>query len=224
MSKNYAIGITLFLIFCGIFSINTTKAQTPFLEIKAGPIFNFCKNTDYDLDLHLNNIAGNVYFSSAFGFEFFDRQLKLLSNLDYCSKDYHRVRHSDSTLLFESKITYLLFGAKAKYYTKFLPFYFGVGIYGGYAIEKKVVFGDDMEKLKPYTFYYPEYFNKLDYGVSACVGVQFGLGFVHPNLELEYQYGLKNISARDTRKIFNRSLTFLLGVNFEIPDRRFKKY
>lgn len=224
MSKNYAIYLIFVLNFCCIFLCNIANAQKPFVEIKAGPIFNFCKNTDYDLDLHLNNIAGNVYFSSAFGFEFLDNQIKLLSNIDYCSKDYHRVRQSDTTLLFESKITYLLFGAKAKYYTKFLPLYFGFGIYGAYALEDKVIFGDDMEKLKPHTFYYPEYFNKLDYGVSASVGLQFGLGFVHPSLELEYQYGLKNISARNARKIYNRSLIFMFGANFEIPDKRYRRY
>ncbi len=156
---------------------------------------------------------------------FFDSKLApligLRVGLDYAPKGY-KIKSdkleglgSLGEIEANSKINYLEIPVLAK--VKIGPVYGLGGVYAAYAINGKFSIDkvpDIVQKyLKPQDYDFDDKdYKRMDYGLKFGAGLQMGLGPLHAFAQVEYSYGLANISQIKDFSAHNSALAITVGV------------
>lgn len=211
--------IRILLTFAIVLLNGVTSAQNKFIDVFAGVTAGLTENSDLLQKYSLKNIKTGLNTGADFSLGLFDNAIRYGGGIAFASKG-EKYNLNDS-IKFSSDINYIEIQPFAKYYIPSAPVYFGAGFYLGFSTLKKVNQGDDFvpsyEKTEP-----TEYYKSADYGAVLHVGAEINCGAVNYFAALKFQYGLANISNRENREIFNRSISINFGVNFLIINKNYR--
>ncbi|HMT27903.1 MAG TPA: porin family protein [Bacteroidia bacterium] len=168
--------ITIFILLC-TFSKSYSQSKIQLGPVVGVGICSIYENNDEDFRIHGHTgIIGNYDINKKFRLQ----PALVISNKGYWNPNgYYNTR---------LKLTYLDVIVNMKYFP-YKSFFIGAGLQTGYLIRSKYIFlayGTDYYD----TFNINETTNKLDIGISGCMGFQFQN---RVGIELSILYGLRNI-------------------------------
>ncbi len=149
---------------------------------------------------------------------FFDKDIAPLIDLrlglDYAPKGVKF--EGDNLDIGDSKINYLEVPVLAK--VKLGPVYGLGGVYAAYAMNGKYslnipgMLGDKLKKIEGDYKFDDNDMKRMDFGLKFGAGLQVGLGPLHAFAQVEYSYGLSDISKVDNVSIHNSVLAITAGI------------
>ncbi len=180
------------------------------IGVKLG--YNFAKQTEFiakqpgfNLDEYKKASQGVLYGG------FFDKDLIPLLDirvgLEYSPKGVKVGRNDD---YIQTQINYLELPVLAK--VNIGPLYGLGGVYGAYAMNGKFktnILGVETEQDIKFD---DDDARRIDYGLKFGAGIQMGLGPVHAFAQLEYSYGIANVSSIERAESHNSVLTASVGL------------